>query len=1231
MSIPVITPSHVFGINPTVRTPLHHLDDQTVLYPSGTQLVLYNTETKTQRFVAINEGEGVSAIAVKDGFVGVGVKGHGGGPENVTVARRGSAMKSVLGTVPGTAMGSGTGERIGAMVVVVDLGNPKAKRKLLGTGDMIVKEFISVSFAADGKHILAQSSGPDWSLYLWSIEKTKLVTFLKFTTPNNAEINQMSVNPYDAATTQVCMTGNGVFRLYKYAEGSFKLGTQQKPEKNLLCHTWLTDTRLMVGTSDSKLLLYDSGDLILEISYLLPTTLAFATPPSITTLTPFSAGLLAGTSNGICVLFEKTDDAYIYKKSKEFVVDGEVRGVAMSPAEDAAVVATAECQVYGVALDADSSKGEEIKCDRLTQPFHRGAILGMDTCARKPLIATCGADKSVRIWNYVDNCLEVMKIFDDEPMSIALHPSGLYVLVGFAGALKLMNVLIDDIRPYWETNVRGCRECRFSHGGQYFAAVHGSTITLYTTWSFDPLGTLKGHQGKVRSISWSPDDTRLVTCGIDGAVYDWNVRTLKREGEVVQKGNVFGGAAYTGDMKLVYAVGSDGNIKEIENGHIFREIPVKAQVATILLSRSSKMFFAVTARPSIRALRFPFPQDNPASDHTELACHSGAITRIRMSYDDQYLFTCGEDGCLWVYKVMEKEARGGKGREKDVTYSDEILVTKSDLKDNFKTMAELKQRVEELKSENETQVRMRELTYADKIREMTEKYQNEIEALKQLTSSLKSERENNRVWHMEQLNETIHSNKNEIKEVEAVFNQKMQEESEKYIVLQKRMAEMKAQWETQMQDAETSHANKVKEITEYYRKKIQERVDAVVQTKESFQSQHLSHYSNLREIDADADTEILSLSHAFELKLKEERDSLSSIKEENASMKSKFDSLTREIEEQKAELAKMASEERRLQGIIKGLERDIVGVKREMQERDDTIQDKEKRIYDLKKKNQELEKFKFVLDYKIMELKKQVEPRERDIITLSHQIQDMDEELHDYHKRHDSLDNDIQDLVMKLRGVHGEGRVQAWREKEVRATLNRIRNDLDILWEKADNLAELKVLALVPTRILLLCFKRNLVKLHHKYSNTIETPGRPPGLMGTPASPISSLLRPSSQDSAAAAAAEEGPTEEDAQQFAQREHLEHTVATLEHKLAKEDESRHTENLRIMQENVMLVSEINTLRKDLKAAESRTSRLINLAARGGPLTPDDEDLLRPISTRESIKRLRTGAGKEWRDD
>ena len=53
---------------------------------------------------------------------------------------------------------------------------------------------------------------------------------------------------------------------------------------------------------------------------------------------------------------------------------------------------------------------------------------------------------------------------------------------------------------------------------------------------------------------------------------------------------------------------------------------------------------------------------------------------MRMSFDDQYLFTVSEDACLFIFKAIDKEGRGLK-RDKEVGYAEEILITKSDLEE----------------------------------------------------------------------------------------------------------------------------------------------------------------------------------------------------------------------------------------------------------------------------------------------------------------------------------------------------------------------------------------------------------------------------------------------------------------------------------------------------------------------------------------------------------------------
>jgi hypothetical protein len=42
--------------------------------------------------------------------------------------------------------------------------------------------------------------------------------------------------------------------------------------------------------------------------------------------------------------------------------------------------------------------------------------------------------------------LELRKAFAEEPLSVALHPSGLSALVGFSDKLRLLTILMDDFR-----------------------------------------------------------------------------------------------------------------------------------------------------------------------------------------------------------------------------------------------------------------------------------------------------------------------------------------------------------------------------------------------------------------------------------------------------------------------------------------------------------------------------------------------------------------------------------------------------------------------------------------------------------------------------------------------------------------------------------------------------------------------------------------------------------------
>lgn len=61
----------------------------------------------------------------------------------------------------------------------------------------------------------------------------------------------------------------------------------------------------------------------------------------------------------------------------------------------------------------------------------------------------------------------------------------------------------DDLRVVKEFAVKGARECCFSRGGQYFAAVNGNAVHVWDAYTCASVAVLRGHNGKVRySVPW---------------------------------------------------------------------------------------------------------------------------------------------------------------------------------------------------------------------------------------------------------------------------------------------------------------------------------------------------------------------------------------------------------------------------------------------------------------------------------------------------------------------------------------------------------------------------------------------------------------------------------------------------------------------------------------------------------------------------------------------------------
>jgi len=81
-----------------------------------------------------------------------------------------------------------------------------------------------------------------------------------------------------------------------------------------------------------------------------------------------------------------------------------------------------------------------------------------------------------------------------------------------------------------------------------------------------------------------------------------------------------------------------------------------ANISQVQISKSNQYFFFGTKEKgnpgSLRITRYPFTEEI-----VEFQCHSQPVSCLKISFDDNYVFSAGEDGSLIIFEIKDKEAK----------------------------------------------------------------------------------------------------------------------------------------------------------------------------------------------------------------------------------------------------------------------------------------------------------------------------------------------------------------------------------------------------------------------------------------------------------------------------------------------------------------------------------------------------------------------------------------------
>jgi WD40 repeat protein len=177
----------------------------------------------------------------------------------------------------------------------------------------------------------------------------------------------------------------------------------------------------------------------------------------------------------------------------------------------------------------------------------------------------------------------------------------------------------------------------------------------------------KGHQGEVRSVSFSPDGKMLATAGFDGSARLWNLSGQQLTEFKADRGEVYS-VSFSPDGKMLASAGYDGTTRlwHLSGQQLVQLKGHQGRVYSVSFSPDGKMLATSGDDGTTRLW------DLSGQQLAQLKGHQGGIYSVSFSPDGKMLATSGNDGTTRLWHLSGQQLvvlQGHQGRVYGVSFS----------------------------------------------------------------------------------------------------------------------------------------------------------------------------------------------------------------------------------------------------------------------------------------------------------------------------------------------------------------------------------------------------------------------------------------------------------------------------------------------------------------------------------------------------------------------------------
>eukprot|EP00835_Amoeboradix_gromovi_P005228 NODE_473_length_8033_cov_0.435216.p1 type:complete len:1055 gc:universal NODE_473_length_8033_cov_0.435216:2447-5611(+) len=616
---------------------------------------------------------------------------------------------------------------------------------------------------------------------------------------------------------------------------------------------------------------------------------------------------------------------------------------------------------------------EENRYVCILQPTFNNKVISSTSCSRKPWIFYSLSDKTVCLFNYLSHKILFKKQFLESSLSLSIHPSSLYLLVSFPEKVTIYEILHNDLVVYKDINIRWCNNVKFSSGGHMFALTINNIIQLFDFWNVLPIMTFKGHSTNVLEIQFDYRDMYMYSTGTDGSLYSWNLLTNKRDSDHVCKGGVPIETVWINESTCVI-LQNDRTLKEVCNNSVVNQINLTVPCTCISYIKIAACV-AVQGNDG-RTYIYKYPFTLSQVPLIILGGHMASINGCEMVYNYGKFVTIDDDNYIVIWGLQHIEYV-------EPQFTDEIVVTKEEMDNQYQKLERLKIKTEEKKMEIQYQLQVKKSIIDKKLIDTSRQFEKETEIMNyEHDMEIKGYLDEEMRIKKQIQTEEEKFNKEKL-EIESHYQQLLLFEYDKQQSLRNKLQNLKDKFESDLlqQDKELREVNNSR-IVEHNKQETELKTKCDEDEKLLSQLEmKLRISSKLQE--EEMEQELLEMKIDYDDKNKLLQEERYKIQAEHTQILGICEQLEKDIQLQNQEINKFEKEEADNINELKSLELILSKKQSELKGIELEINSKDDKINELRRKQEELEKYRFVMDYKLKELQDQVDPKRLEIEELN--------------------------------------------------------------------------------------------------------------------------------------------------------------------------------------------------------------------------------------------------------